>query len=93
MVRVEGLEPPRLAAPEPKSGASAISPHPHPFALKKAAQRRVLTQYAPKAKGNLSYQMPQNRWYDVWNIAGDQTGPKDRAAFGMNQDGGSARRL
>ena len=23
MVRVEGLEPPRLAAPEPKSGASA----------------------------------------------------------------------
>jgi hypothetical protein len=29
LVRVEGLEPPRLAAPEPKSGASAISPHPH----------------------------------------------------------------
>ncbi len=29
MVRVKGLEPPRLAAPEPKSGASTVSPHPH----------------------------------------------------------------
>ena len=27
-VRVEGLEPPCLAAPDPKSGVSAISPHP-----------------------------------------------------------------
>ena len=28
MVRVEGLEPPRLAAPEPKSGASTNSATP-----------------------------------------------------------------
>ena len=29
VVRVKGLEPSRLAAPEPKSGASTIPPHPH----------------------------------------------------------------
>ena len=29
MVRMEGLEPPRLAAPVPKTGVSTISPHPH----------------------------------------------------------------
>ena len=28
-VRMKGLEPPRLAAPDPKSGAAAITPHPH----------------------------------------------------------------
>ena len=27
-VRMKGLEPPRLAAPDPKSGAAAITPHP-----------------------------------------------------------------
>ena len=31
MVRVEGLEPPRLAAPEPKSGVSANSTIPALF--------------------------------------------------------------
>ena len=25
---MEGLEPPRLSAPDPKSGAAAITPHP-----------------------------------------------------------------
>ena len=29
MVRMRGLEPPHLTAPDPKSGVSAISPHPH----------------------------------------------------------------
>jgi hypothetical protein len=29
-VRVKGLEPPRLSAPDPKSGAAAITPHPQP---------------------------------------------------------------
>ena len=28
LVRMKGLEPPRLAAPDPKSGAAAITPHP-----------------------------------------------------------------
>lgn len=28
-VRMKGLEPPRLTAPDPKSGAAAITPHPH----------------------------------------------------------------
>ena len=28
IVRMEGLEPPRLTAPDPKSGAAAITPHP-----------------------------------------------------------------
>ena len=28
-VRVKGLEPPRREAPDPKSGAAAITPHPH----------------------------------------------------------------
>jgi hypothetical protein len=32
-VRVKGLEPPRLSAPDPKSGAAAITPHPQPNAL------------------------------------------------------------
>lgn len=32
MVREGGLEPPRLAAPEPKSGASAIPPFARPEA-------------------------------------------------------------
>jgi hypothetical protein len=26
---MKGLEPPRLTAPDPKSGAAAITPHPH----------------------------------------------------------------
>lgn len=29
LVRVEGLEPSRREAPDPKSGASAIPPHSH----------------------------------------------------------------
>ena len=28
---MKGLEPPRLSAPDPKSGAAAITPHPHLF--------------------------------------------------------------
>ncbi len=34
MVRERGLEPPRLAAPDPKSGASASSATPAIFSLK-----------------------------------------------------------
>lgn len=31
IVRMEGLEPPRIAPPDPKSGAAAITPHPLSF--------------------------------------------------------------
>lgn len=34
MVRERGLEPPHLAAPDPKSGASAISPLPRVSVVK-----------------------------------------------------------
>jgi hypothetical protein len=36
-VRMKGLEPPRLSAPDPKSGAAAITPHPHLFLKNKEA--------------------------------------------------------
>ena len=57
MVRVKGLEPPRLAAPEPKSGASANFATPAQslriyiyihFALFRA--KSVLAQFRPQAK-------------------------------------------
>lgn len=38
-VRVKGLEPPRLAASDPKSDVSAISPHPLPFLNFKGLQK------------------------------------------------------
>ena len=44
MVRVKGVEPPRLAAPDPKSGASANSATP---AYKTAWQRPTLTGGQP----------------------------------------------
>ena len=44
MVRVKGLEPPRLAAPEPKSGASTNSAT--PARRRRACQRSRLTSKA-----------------------------------------------
>ena len=34
-VRMKGLEPPRLTAPDPKSGAAAITPHPQLLGLQR----------------------------------------------------------
>lgn len=50
VVRVEGLEPPRLAAPEPKSGASTNFATPAHPALS-AGMTRSITKLAGKCEG------------------------------------------
>ncbi len=50
MVRVEGLEPPRLAAPEPKSGASTNFATPATGHLR-AGLRRCITKLVAECEG------------------------------------------
>lgn len=38
-VRMEGLEPPRITPPDPKSGAAAITPHARVYVSLKGVQR------------------------------------------------------
>ena len=50
MVRVKGLEPPRLAAPEPKSGASTNSATPAHF--------NISTSHTVEIMGLVTYHFP-----------------------------------
>jgi hypothetical protein len=56
MVRVKGVEPPRLAALDPKSSASASSAIPATYYFKNGEPCRIRT-YDPLIKSQMLYQL------------------------------------
>jgi hypothetical protein len=56
---MKGLEPPRLTAPDPKSGAAAITPH--PLFCQICADRYISAAFAKKERKFIHYSEFRNK--------------------------------